>query len=223
MANYGRNFEFRVAPRAQARNGRFVTSASALSGSGAGGGTAANTNGGTPVPAGLLPIGAPVVADLTAGQDAQGCQYVKLATQASVSPYDDNSNSAVTSGMAGILVYEYGPAAFAGYDPFLTTYSDLGIVPLGARVQVISGDTTTKVVFRNTVANQFLGIRPYAARSMVNGFGATPTVAVGDYLVPGAGDDVDGYWQSTSTEVGAWLVITRVDTTRLEVEARMLF
>jgi hypothetical protein len=214
MANYGRNFEFRVAPRGAARSGRFVASATALAGSGSGGGAAGT---------GQLVIGAPVVADLTAGLDSAGRQYVKLASQAALSPYDETSNSAVTLGMAGIVVYEYGPAAFAGFDPFLTTYSDLGAIPLGASVQVISGDPTVKVVFTNTAANTFLGIRSYAGRIMVNGLGATSTVAVGDYLVPGLGDDVDGYWQSQSTEEGAWLVITHVDTVRNQVEARMLF
>lgn len=216
MGTYGRNFDFRVPPTGAARNGRFVVSSTALSGSGAGGGSANAAS------LGRIPIGAPVVADLTAGQDSDGRQYVKLATQAELSSYDGGA-SAATLGFAGVMIYEYGPAAFAGTDPYLTTYSDLDTAPLGAAVQVISGQPTVKVVFRNTVANSFLGIRPYAGRTMVNGLGATSTVAAGDYLVPGAGDDVDGYWQSTSTEVGAWMVITHVDSTRGEVEARMLF
>ena len=161
--------------------------------------------------------------DLTVTPDATGRQTLKLATQAALSVVDESSAAALVPGQAGILVYEYGPAAFAGFDPYLTTYSDLSVVPLGASAQVISGDPTTKVTFTNTVASQFLGIRSYPARTMVNGFGATPTVAVGDYLVPGAGDDTDGYWQSQASPVGAWLVITHVDSVRLQVEAQMLF
>lgn len=210
MASYGNNFEFRVPPRSAARKGRFVAPVAALAGNGAaGGGTTAFQN----QPGGVLPIGAPVVADLAAGQDPQGRQYVKLAP----------AGAAAEAGISGVMVYEYGPAAFAGTDPYLTTYSDLGYAPLGASIQVVSGDPSAKVVFRNTAANSFLGIRAYAGRTMVNGLGATATVVVGDYLVPGEGDDVDGYWASTATAAGAWLVITHIDSLRLEVEAQMLF
>ena len=213
MATYGRNFEFRIPPTGAARGGRFVTNTTALSGSGAGGGTAT---------AGRIPIGAPVVADLSAGMDSAGRQIVKLAPQALQIP---GGGGTIAAGSFGILVYEFAPTApaFAGVDPYLTTYSDLDSAPLGAAVQVIAGDPAAKVYFCNTVANTFLGIRSYPGRVMVNGLGATPTVAAGDYLVPGSGDDVDGYWTSTATAAGAWLQITRVDSTRNEVEARMLF
>lgn len=208
MATYGRNFDFRVPPLPQHRNGRHVAPATLLSGSGAGGGTAAGSKSG----AGLIPIGAPVVWDLTAGQDGVLRQYVKLAT----------IGEAPVVGQSGVLVYEYGPAAYAGHDPFTTTYSDLDAAPLGAPVVVVSG-TEAKFVLTNTVANLFLGVSSYPGRVMVNGFGATATVAVGDYLVPGNGNDTDGYWESQSSATGAWAVITGIDTTRLEVEARMLF
>jgi hypothetical protein len=216
MASYGNNFEFRVPPRSAARKGRYVAPVAPLAGVGAGGGTASFGS----APAGLIPIGAPVVADLAAGQDPQGRQYVKLAPAGQLVGTDGESTPA---SLAGVMVYESGPAAFAGTDPYLTTYSDLGYAPRGASVQVISGDPTTKVVFRNTAANSFLGIRPYAGRTMVNGLGATATVIVGDYLVPGLGDDNDGYWVSSATAEGAWLVITHIDTVRAEVEAQMLF
>ena len=58
---------------------------------------------------------------------------------------------------------------------------------------------------------------------MVAGLGATPTVVVGDYLRPGVGDDTSGYWTETATEADGWLVVTSVDATRQEVEARMTF
>lgn len=209
MATYGKNFEFRIPPQHGARGGRFVTNTTALSGSGAGGGTAG---------AGRIPIGAPVVADLSAGLDSAGRQIVKLAPSGTLT-------TASGLGSFGILVYEFAPtaAAFAGTDPYLTTYSDLDSAPLGAAVQVVAGDTSAKVYLANTSAHTFLGIRSYPGRVMVNGLGATATVAAGDYLIPGSGDDVNGYWQSTATAVGAWLQITRVDSTRAEVEARMLF
>jgi hypothetical protein len=190
------------------RMGRFATNASPLSGAGSAGTGSAGT--------GLIPIGAPVIADLGAGVDGLGRQLVKLATSA------DSGGDVPAPGLAGIAVYEYGPAAFAGFDPLLTTYSDMGLCPAGQAVQVVHG-THVKVVFYNTIAELFLGVRQYPGRNMVNGLGATPTVSVGDFLVPGAGDDTDGYWTSSSTEAGAWFVITAVDPIRVAVEARMMF
>lgn len=158
-----------------------------------------------------LPIGVPVAVTATT-QDAQGRNPVVLATGATTKK----------EGLTGILVFEYAPAAFAGVDPALTTYSDLGTAPAGSPVQLVSGESV-KVVLRNTSARSFYGQRTYAGRVMVAGLGATPTVAVGDYLRPGVGDDTSGYWTETSTESEAWLVVTGVDTVRQEVEARMTF
>jgi hypothetical protein len=125
-------------------------------------------------------------------------------------------------GLCGLVLFEHAPAAFAGVDPFLTTYSDLGDVPLGAAVQMVSGPEV-KVVFRNTLARDFLDLRTYSARTMVAGMGATPTIAVGDMLTPGPGNDSGGYWQETSDPTLAWLRVVHIDTTRLEVEARFAF
>lgn len=205
MGTYGRNFEFRIPPDAKNRAGRFATPTTLLSGSGAGGGSAAPM-------AGLIPIGAPVIANTGAGPTGLGLQPVQLATGA----------QAPEPGLSGIAVFEYGPAAFAGQDPFLTTYSDLGVVPAGKALQVVSGPYV-KVVFTNTVAFMFLGERQYAGRTMVAGMGATPTVAIGNFLTPGTGDDADGYWAVTATAADAWMVVTGVDSVRQQVEARMLF
>lgn len=190
MGTYGRNFDFRIPPQSENRAGRFAAPAS-----------------GTPIP-----IGAPVVTDLTAGSNALGLQVVKLAT----------TGETPVGGRAGIAVFEYAPAAFAGDDPFLTTYSDKDTVPLGGALQVVSGPYV-KVVFTNTVARSFLGQRNYAGRIMVAGLGATPTVVVGDFLAPGTGSDSAGYWAEVGSAASAWMIVTSVDTTRGEVEARMLF
>lgn len=208
MGTYGRNLEFRVPPMSEFRQGRFSTNVVPLSGANSAGGGAAGT--------GLIPIGAPVIADLGAGSDGLGRQIVKLATSA------DASGDVPAPGLSGLAVYEYGPAAFAGFDPLLTTYSDLGTVPAGQAVQLVHGNHV-KVVFTNTYPELFLMQRTYAGRIMVNGLGATPTVTVGDFLIPGTGDDVDGYWTSTATAAGAWFVITAIDSVRVQVEARMLF
>ena len=143
-----------------------------------------------------------------------GLTPVELATGAQAKPLP---------GKGGILVYEYGPAAYAGDDPFLTTYSDKDTAPAGAAVQVVNG-TDVKVVLRNTDDETFLHVRDYEGRTFVAGIGiATPTLAVGDMLTPGTGDDTDGYWAETGTAANAWLVITKVDNDRGEVEARLNF
>jgi hypothetical protein len=190
MANYGRNFHFRVPPVGGQRAGRYYL--------------AGETD---------LPIGAPVVVDTSGDENDLGLLPVELAAADAARP---------VSGMGGILVYEHGPAAFAGDDALLTTYSDKLDAPAGKAVQVVSGDTV-KVVFVNTEDRTFLNTRDYEGRVFVAGAGATPTVAVGNYLTPGAGDGTDGYWKETADVADAWLVVTKVDTDRGEVEARLLF
>lgn len=165
-----------------------------------------------PTSGSVIPIGAPVGAT-GAAEDGRGLAPVALVTGA----------TAPLIGKHGIAVYEYAPAAFAGDDPFLTTYSDKDFVPLGAAVQVVSG-TDIKVVFRNTSARTFLGTRAYAGRLMVAGIGiATPTIAVGDMLTPGVGDDTSGFWAETGSASNAWLRVTHIDNARAEVEAQLLF
>lgn len=165
-----------------------------------------------PATGNTIPIGAPVLMTAAAAATDLGMSPVTLATGA----------SAPKSGQCGIAVYEWAPAAFAGVDPYLTTYSDRDYVPLGAAIQVVSG-TQVKVVFTNTSDSTFLGTRAYSGRMMVAGAGATPTVAVGDYLTPGTGNDDDGYWAETGSASNAWLVVTSINTTRGEVEARFVF
>jgi hypothetical protein len=159
-----------------------------------------------------LPIGAPVQVDTAAAATDLDLQPLELVTGA----------TARAGGHKGILVYEWGPAAFAGVDPFLTTYSDRDFAPLGAAVQLVNGPEV-KVVFTNTAAQTFLNTRSYPGRIMVAGMGATPSLAVGDFLTPGTGDDTAGYWAETATEADAWLVVDHVDVGRQEVEATFLF
>jgi hypothetical protein len=85
-------------------------------------------------------------------------------------------------------------------------------------VQLTAGPNT-KVVFTNTAARTFMGVRNYKGRTMVAGMGATPTVKVGDLLSPGTGTDAAGYWAVNGTAANAWLVVTNVDTARQMVEA----
>jgi hypothetical protein len=194
MSTYGRNFGFRVSPRSENRMARFAV----------------------PATGARLPIGAPVVANVGAGATAltaypsMPVQRVGLAAAA----------AAPIKGQSGLLVYEFAPAAFAGFDEYLTTYSDLDTAPLGATVQVVDG-AYVKVVLKNTGANEFLHNRTYAARNMVAPANLAG-VAVGAYLTPGVGNDTAGYW-AVGDVTNGWLVVTSVDATRGEVEARLTF
>lgn len=202
MASYGRNFDFRIPPDADDRKGRFVLTSA--------GGTIATATGTG------VPLGAPVVYDsVTAAPTGfPGANNITLATGA----------QAPVVGLSGILVYEHAPAAFAGYDPLLTLYSDLGFAPVGKLVQVVSGAPEVKVLLHNTTLTTFLQTTSYAARKMVAGIGqATPSIVVGDLLTPGTGNDTAGYWAETGTASQGWLKVVAVDNTRAEVEAHILF
>jgi hypothetical protein len=193
MSNYGRNGEFRRPPTAQMRDGRYATK----------------------VTDPAIPNFAPVVVDLPAGENSMLMQVVKLA------PADTPRAFAADKGIA--LIEHIPATGYAGLDPLLTTYADLGTIPPGEAIQLIhGGGEQVKVLLRNTVARNFLGIRSYPGRVMVAGLGATPTLQAGDFLTPGAGNDTAGYWKETSTAANAWLQIVRVDLTRAEVEALML-
>lgn len=194
MSTYGRNFEFRVPPVHGERGGRYYLPADA---------------------AADLVIGAPVVVapGATPSEAFTGALPVALAAADASKPLP---------GQGGIVLYEHAPAAFAGFDPAMTTFSDIDTVPRGKLCQVIAGGRN-KVVFRNTVDRVFLQSRDYAGRTMIAGLGATPTLAVGDMLTPGAGNDDDGYWKETSTAGDAWLIVEQVDNTRGEVECRFNF
>jgi hypothetical protein len=194
MTDYGRNFEFLVAPSGRQRKGRFFNDG------------------------GVTPIGVPVVVDYVNGtsneDNALGMQPVVVV---------DGATNVPTQGTGGIMIYEYGPNAYAGDDTALTVSSDKDTVPAGAAVQVVSG-TEIKVRLRNTVETVFLQTRTYAGRTMVAGLGATPTVAVGELLTPaGTPNDTNGYWAETATAAEGWLVITKVDADRNELEAQMTF
>jgi len=160
-----------------------------------------------------IPIGAPVV--VTSNTDGLGRRGLDLATSAQNAPLP---------GKGGIIVFEYAWNGFAGTDPVLTTYSDLDTAPVDKACQLISGKDV-KVVLRNTTATSFLFRTGYPkARKMVAGVGgATPTIAAGDMLTPGTGNDSAGYWAETSTVAEAWLIVTAVDNTTGEVEARLNF
>lgn len=159
-----------------------------------------------------IPIGAPVRVADGAAPDEMGRLPVALATGA----------QAPKKGLSGIALYEWAPAAFAGDDPYLTTYSDKGTVPRGHALQVISGDMV-KPVFKNTTDKVYLHTRTYTGRTMIAGMGATPTLAVGDMLTPGTGNDTAGYWAETANAAEAWLIVEFIDAARHEVECRLAF
>lgn len=166
----------------------------------------------TPATGDKIPLGAPVKAS-GALDDLTGLQPVVLATGA----------QAPLKGQSGILVYEYtGYDGYRGFDPVSTTFSDLDTAPLGEPVQVVHGDAVM-VWFKNTAEEEFLHTRTYAGRVMVAGAGATPTLAKGDMLTPGTGNDTSGYWAETAVAADAWLIVVSVDTTLGLVEAELAF
>lgn len=192
MANYGRNFEVVATPPARGRGNNSV-----------------------PTTGDALPMGIPVEVDTAASVNTLGLQPVKVAAA-------DTARS-VGSGQ-GVLLFEYAPNAFAGDDPEITLYSDKDTVPVGAAVQVIHGaGSGIRILLRNTSETTFLNTRTYSARKMVAGLGgATPTIAVGDYLTPGTGNDTAGWWKETGTAANAWLRVVSVDNTREELVAELL-
>jgi hypothetical protein len=158
-----------------------------------------------------IPIGVPVKVAAAAVADAQfSALPASLATTATTP----------VQGRMGIALYEW--IDLNQLDPQYSTYSDRDTVPDERLFQLISG-SGIKVKFRNTTDRTFLQTRAYDGRVMVAGVGATPTVAVGDYLTPGVGNDSSGYWAETADATKAWLIVTSVNATTSEVEAEMLF
>lgn len=160
-----------------------------------------------------IPIGAPV-------EVANGATQVTALTDALPASLATGATPQPKAGFGGIALYEH--LDLNQLDPQYFTYSDRGLVPEGKMFQLISG-VGVKVVFKNTVDRQFLETRDYEGRIMVAGFGATPTLAVGDLLTPGTGTDGAGYWAETGDAANAWLVVTGLDTRRSEIEAMFLF
>lgn len=162
-----------------------------------------------------VPIGAPGIYSLGGDEgavNALGMNPVILATGADLAPTE----------MSGIMVYEHAPNAYAGFDPVLTDYSDIDTIPAKGAVQLIRGEYV-KVRFTNTAASTFLNTRSYAARTMVAPANLS-SIAVGDALNPAATpNDTNGYWKEATSAANAWLVVTKVDTARGEVEAQMTF
>jgi hypothetical protein len=160
-----------------------------------------------------LRIGVPVKVVDDAELDAQGRLELELVTGNVGKPI---------AGIHGLMVFE--PAfsyAFQGRDRRLDTPSDLVEAPANAAVQLVNGDDV-KITLRNTDEQNFLGGRLYPAATYVAGLGATPTLGVGDFVGPGAGDIDDGFWAATN-EANAWFAVVGVDAARQEADLRMLF
>ncbi len=157
-----RNAQFLVSPRHGERGSRFVLD------------TASDA----------LPQFVPVV--VTGANDGLGRAVVELATDSG------GNKDKPLPGQGGILVYEQ--FRYDGSDTAITTYSDKDTVDAGSPVQVITGAGHVKIAYRNTSAATFYTRADYpTARVMVAGVSiATPTVAVGNMLTPGVGNDTDG-------------------------------
>jgi len=163
-------------------------------------------NGNNPVP-----IGVPLVIAPGATPDPAWTDALPATLATGAQPFNH--------GLCGIGVYEH--IDLNGYDTALYGYSDIDLIPVKRLVQLTCGPNT-KVVFTNTTTHTFMGVRTYQGRMMVAGMGATPTVAVGDYLTPGTGTDAAGYWAETASAANAWLRVTNVDAARAMVEAEFV-
>lgn len=160
--------------------------------------------------ASAVPIGVPLVVASGATPDPNYTNALPANLATGAQPF--------AHGLCGIGLYEH--IDFNGHDPALTLYSDLDLIPVKRMVQLVSGPNT-KVVFTNTADHLFMGTTQYKGRTMVAGMGATPTVAVGDYLTPGVGTDAGGYW-AEGTAANGWLRVTHVDAARQLVEAEFV-
>lgn len=165
-------------------------------------------------PNAVIAIGAPVVAG-TAAPNADGRSvYAAMSAVQSGRPLPIKH---------GIAIFEHSYNAYAGRDPVLDAPSDFPDIPANSPIQVCHG-TNIKVVLRNILVDTvFMGMRTYDdARTMVAP-GDLSTLAVGNFLVPGTGNNSAGWWAEGGDADTAWLQITSVDTVRGEVEAQMLF
>lgn len=113
----------------------------------------------------------------------------------------------------GLVVYEH--IQWKGTDPALTTSRDFETVPNGQYVQVMRGPGT-KVWFKNTEDKTLYDGRSQPGRTLVAGLGATPTVAVGEFLTVTA----DGTF-AEGTATNGWFLVEQVDGDL--VEARFTF
>lgn len=153
-------------------------------------------------------IGAPVEAEATI--DANGQRELTLRTTA-VAP---------VQGKHGILIYENPFATAPGLDPVQQAIGDFEKAPVDAPAQLVSG-VGIKFRLKNVAAEVIQGQKTYPALAMVGGLGATPTLAVDNYIGPGVGNDTDGYWQEADL-AHAWAVVTCVYDTG-EIDAELVF
>lgn len=162
------------------------------------------------VTSGAIVIGTPV--ELGSTEDANGQRPLTLRTTA-VAPQ---------KGKHGILVYENPFDTAPGFDPIQYAFGDFDTAPDAAPAQMVSGGYI-RFRLKNVAAETVQGQKTYAAKKMVAGIGvATPTLAIDDFIGPGPGDDTNGYWQE-SDSAHAWAIVTHVDNSTGEVDARLLF
>ena len=202
MSNYGRNFEFRVAPVSKDRSGRNFLDGAAV------------------------PIGAPVAYGTggTVGTlNELGLRPFVLAADEAYTP---------VPGQGGVAIYEYGPSAFAGDDIMLTTFSDKDTVPAGAAIQVVSGTYVKVVLrnipaFTFSSVRAYTGrnmIRPADTGTLAVGDGLIPGAGTDSGGYWKANGSV-----SVATPGEAWLIVERIASfeihgeTGFEVEARLNF
>lgn len=108
----------------------------------------------------------------------------------------------VPSPACGVVVYEH--IQRMGSDPFTTTALDFEVVPAGQYAQVMRGPGV-KVWFKNTESALSYDGKSRPGRDLVAGLGATPSVAVGDFLTVTA----DGTYTEGNATNG-WFLVEQV-------------
>lgn len=144
---------------------------------------------------------APVLAGTTL-DTADGRTEVTLAAADSDRP---------NPGRGGLLVWEEAWRALNDLPAVGSRPSDVDTCPAYTQAQVVHG-TEVKVLVQNVADEVFEDQRTYEGRNMFNPTDLT-TLAVGNLVTPGAGDDTNGYWKKTSTVSDAWGTVIEVDAT----------
>lgn len=119
--------------------------------------------------------------------------------------------------LSGLLVYEH--IQVQGVDSAITSPQDepFNKAPLGRYAQIVRGPGA-KVWLKNTSDKPLADGRTQTGVTMFAGGGATPTVAVGDFLTPAA----DGTWEE-GTATNGWLQVEQISSDGNTVECRITF
>lgn len=113
---------------------------------------------------------------------------------------------------SGVLIYELPYGWDIGRDGPMTTASDIDTCPANTPAQRVQLHSNIKILVQNLSSADldYDGMRTYAGRNMFKPADLA-SLAVGDLVTPGAGNDTDGYWKKTTDPALAWGEVAEVD------------